>query len=103
VEVARKEFQEKLAAAHATYQAERDSQYEIYKRTCTREQGERDRTLAALDPIDEAGFILTHEAYDKTVRGASHIFKRYEERAWKRYEDEAARLRREYGILEEVI
>lgn len=98
----RREFGEKLMRAHAEYQAERDRQYEIYKRTCEREQGARDRELAGLDPTDRAGIALTHEAYDKAKSRADHIYNRYEEMAWKRYMDTADALRAEYGITEEV-
>jgi hypothetical protein len=101
-EAHRREFGEKLMQAHAAYQAERDRQYDIYKLTCTREQGVRDRELARLDPTDRAGMALTHDAYDKVVRRAGHIYDRYEERAWAKYNDTAERLRAEYGIKEQV-
>lgn len=99
----RAEFQEQFARAHFKYQAERDHQYEIYKKTCAGQQDIRDAKLARLDPEDEAEFSLTHERYDKAVRRASHIFKRYEESAWAEYMLETARLRHKYGISEEVL
>lgn len=102
MEERRREFGTKLMEAHSRYQAERDKQYGFYKLTCTREQGVRDGELARLDPADRAGVALTHEAYDKAVSRADHIYSRYEERAWKQYEKEAAELRREYGIMEVV-
>lgn len=102
VEEQRVKFQEELGASHAAFQTERDRQYEIYKVTCRREQGVRDRLIAALPPTDEGGIAIAHEDYDKEVSRASKIFKRYEERTWRKHMDEAAALRRQYGIPEEV-
>lgn len=100
MEEAHARFQEELALSHTRYQGERDRQYDIYKATCTGEQGARDRELAAIPPTDRAGIALAHDKYDKAVSRAGHIYERYEERAWGGYLDDAARLRREYGITE---
>lgn len=99
-EEARARFGEELARSHTRFQEERDRQYDIYKATCTGEQGRRDRELAAIPPTDRAGIALAHDKYDKAVSRAGHIYERYEERAWGRYLDDAATLRREYRIEE---
>jgi len=65
-----------------------------------RNQGERDRELARLDPLDRAGTALAHERYDTDTRRADHLYERYETRAWKKHQAEAAELHRKYDIRE---
>ena len=81
------------------YEDELNRQYNTYNLTCRREQTSRDQELVKLSPTDKEAIARIHEAYDKKIRRAEHIYERYKEQAWKRYQKEAEELRLKYGDL----